>query len=356
MARDPAIDNKSIIVCEGYMDVIALAKYGYFNAVAPLGTALTEDQIVELWRVVDEPILCFDGDNAGKRAATRSCDRALSILKAGFSLKYAFLPDKLDPDEFLKERGKEEFDKILSDTKPLAQILWDKNIEEMPRSTPEQKALIEKNVLDDVEKIKDERVKQYYIQDIKNKIWNELKAISWKKNNNKNSNRYIKKEETIDITRPKPQLDKNMIKLLMANFIYYPSLLLEFEEELSVFDIEDKNFRKLYDFVMDKINDDASLDREKLVTILKDNDYSASLREVWPEMQMLNKREPLENEVRNSIISQIKILQAKQLNIEIEECLRIINSSDSFDDNTYNRYLLLKKERDELLNFMNEIF
>ena len=106
-ARDRAFAARNIIVCEGYMDVIALDKYGFGYAVAPLGTALTEDQISEAWKVCPEPTLCFDGDGAGIRAAIRSIDRGLPILKAGYSLKYVFLPDKMDPDEFLKARGKE---------------------------------------------------------------------------------------------------------------------------------------------------------------------------------------------------------------------------------------------------------
>ena len=83
------------------MDVIALSKYGFEYAVAPLGTALTEDQIAEAWKICPVPTLCFDGDGAGIKAAIRSVDRALPILKAGYSLQYVFLPDKQDPDEFL---------------------------------------------------------------------------------------------------------------------------------------------------------------------------------------------------------------------------------------------------------------
>lgn len=95
------------------MDVIAQAKYGFDYAVAPLGTALTEEQIAEAWKICPEPTLCFDGDNAGIHAAIRSIDRALPILKAGYSLKYVFLPDGMDPDEFLKAKGADEYEKAL---------------------------------------------------------------------------------------------------------------------------------------------------------------------------------------------------------------------------------------------------
>ena len=116
-ARDKAFEKRRIVVCEGYMDVIAQAKYGFDYAVAPLGTALTEEQIAEAWKICPEPTLCFDGDNAGIHAAIRSIDRALPILKAGYSLKYVFLPDGMDPDEFLKAKGADEYEKALAWTK-----------------------------------------------------------------------------------------------------------------------------------------------------------------------------------------------------------------------------------------------
>ena len=98
-ARDKAFEAKNLLICEGYMDVIALDAYGIGYAVAPLGTALTEDQIQETWRVCSEPVCCFDGDGAGVRAAMRSVDRVLPILKPGYSLRFLFLPDKQDPDQ-----------------------------------------------------------------------------------------------------------------------------------------------------------------------------------------------------------------------------------------------------------------
>lgn len=147
--------------------MIAQAKYGFDYAVAPLGTALTEEQIAEAWKICPEPTLCFDGDNAGIHAAIRSIDRALPILKAGYSLKYVFLPDGMDPDEFLKAKGADEYEKALENTVPLADLLWRKNVEAVAADTPEQKALFEKTLLEEVAKIADEKVRGYYLQDMK---------------------------------------------------------------------------------------------------------------------------------------------------------------------------------------------
>ena len=112
-ARGAAHDQGRMIVVEGYMDVIALAQAGFANAVAPLGTALTEDQVRLLWRIVPEPILCFDGDAAGRRAAFRAVETVLPHLKPGFSVQFAFLPDGLDPDDLIRQHGAAAFQAIL---------------------------------------------------------------------------------------------------------------------------------------------------------------------------------------------------------------------------------------------------
>ena len=106
-ARKAAHDRGGVIVAEGYMDVIALTRAGFPNAVAPLGTALTPEQLQLLWRMADEPLLCFDGDSAGVKAAHRAVETALPLLTPGKSLAFAFLPDGLDPDDLLRQQGAE---------------------------------------------------------------------------------------------------------------------------------------------------------------------------------------------------------------------------------------------------------
>lgn len=231
-ARDKAFEARNIIICEGYMDVIAMDKYGIEYAVAPLGTALTEDQIQEAWRVCPMPTLCFDGDSAGIRAAVRSVDRALPILKAGYSTRYAFLPDKMDPDEYLKAKGRDEFLKIIGDTVPLAELVWRKNIQSKDLSTPEQKALIEKNIMEEVGKIADEKVRGYYIQEMKNRIYEEFGRGAWKDRRGGDSRRKAPAaaKKPVQI-RPKPSLDELVLKFVLAAFVYYPELIPEYEEK-----------------------------------------------------------------------------------------------------------------------------
>ncbi len=180
-AREVAYKEKNLIICEGYMDVIALDRYGFGYAVAPLGTALTEEQIMEAWRVCPEPILCLDGDSPGVKAAMRAVDRVLPILKAGYSLKFLFLPDNQDPDEYLQAHGRESFGALMKKTKPLIDILWQKYTENEDSSTPEKKALIEKTLLAEVAKIGDATVRSYYAQEIRNRIYLAFKQTAWQK-------------------------------------------------------------------------------------------------------------------------------------------------------------------------------
>ncbi|MBP5699039.1 MAG: DNA primase, partial [Alphaproteobacteria bacterium] len=180
-AREVAYKEKKLIICEGYMDVIALDRYGFGYAVAPLGTALTEEQIMEAWKICPEPILCLDGDAPGIKAAMRAVDRVLPILKAGYSLKFLFLPDNQDPDEYLQAHGATSFAAFMNKTKPLIDILWQKYTESEDSSTPEKKALIEQTLLTEVDKIKDHTVRNYYAREIKNRIYLTYKQSPWQK-------------------------------------------------------------------------------------------------------------------------------------------------------------------------------
>jgi DNA primase len=129
-----------LIVAEGYMDVIGLAQAGIDEAVAPLGTALTEQQLQLLWRVVPEPVLCFDGDAAGQRAALRAASRALPLLAPGRSLRFATLPQGLDPDDMVRQRGAAAFEALVAAAEPLIERLWRSEIEGIDTETPERRA------------------------------------------------------------------------------------------------------------------------------------------------------------------------------------------------------------------------
>ena len=170
-ARKPAHDAQSILVAEGYLDVIALAKAGIENAVAPLGTALTEDQIALLWRVAPEPVLCFDGDAAGQRAAYRAIDRALPLLKPGQSLRFAFLPEGLDPDDLIRRDGAAAMHAVLKAARPLIEVFWERERDQADISTPERRAALQHRIEAAADSIADATVRDHYKRELKDRLW-----------------------------------------------------------------------------------------------------------------------------------------------------------------------------------------
>ncbi|MCH9020554.1 MAG: DNA primase [Proteobacteria bacterium] len=146
LARKAAREASEVIVAEGYMDVIALHRAGFANAVAPLGTALTEEQIQELWRLAPEPVVCFDGDSAGHRAACRVAERALPLLEPGRSLRFVALPAGEDPDSLIAKRGAQALREALAQARPLADLLWEIETRDRPIDTPERRAGVKKRL------------------------------------------------------------------------------------------------------------------------------------------------------------------------------------------------------------------
>ena len=161
-ARAAAYEEGSIVVTEGYLDAIAVYQAGVKAVVATLGTAFTEDQILRLWKLAPEPVICFDGDRAGIGAAHRAIDRILPHLKSGYSFNFAFLPDGKDPDELIQAGGKDAFVTEIGKALPLADVLWDRETVGTPIDTPERKAALEKRFEDLTAEIKDPRVQKSY--------------------------------------------------------------------------------------------------------------------------------------------------------------------------------------------------
>ncbi|MEI8146345.1 MAG: DNA primase, partial [Alphaproteobacteria bacterium] len=165
-AREAAHKSGRVITVEGYVDVIAMVMAGLGETVAPLGTALTEDQLELLWRMAPEPILLFDGDKAGRRAAYRAIDIALPKLKPGRSLAFAALPEGQDPDDLIRSQGRETMDAVLTAAQPLAAMLWQRETEGGVFGTPEKRAALEARIGEVVAAIADETVRRHYRDDM----------------------------------------------------------------------------------------------------------------------------------------------------------------------------------------------
>ncbi len=169
LARRAAFDAKQLIICEGYMDVIALAQAEVMHAVAPLGTAITAEQLQLCWQLVDEPTLCLDGDSAGQRAMTRATELALPLLVPGKTLRVAVMPKGDDPDSLIRNVGRQAFDEVIARAQPLASILWQQTMG-TPVNTPEARAAQEQQLMLKVNQIKHPTVQHYYKQHVRDRL------------------------------------------------------------------------------------------------------------------------------------------------------------------------------------------
>jgi DNA primase len=169
-ARKAAHDQGSVIAVEGYVDVISLAAVGVAHVVAPLGTALTPDQCELLWRMAEEPILCFDGDRAGRKAAYRAIDTALPLLGAGRSLRFALLPEGQDPDDLARAGGAAAVADVLGAARPLVDLIWQREAEAGDLATPERRAYFDRQLMAVCNDIRDETLKGYYRSEFRNRL------------------------------------------------------------------------------------------------------------------------------------------------------------------------------------------
>ena len=170
-AREAAGKGQPLIVAEGYMDVIALAEAGFAATVAPLGTAITEDQLQLLWRIAPEPIIALDGDAAGLRAAMRLIDIALPLLEAGKSLRFCVMPAGQDPDDVIRAGGAGAMQKLVSAAQPLVHLLWRRETEGKVFDSPERKAGLDKSLREALRKIGDPGLRAHYGDEIKRLRW-----------------------------------------------------------------------------------------------------------------------------------------------------------------------------------------
>lgn len=370
-AREIAYKEKKLIICEGYMDVIALDKYGFGYAVAPLGTALTEEQIMEAWKVCAEPIICLDGDAPGVKAAMRAVDRVLPILRAGYSLKFLFLPNNQDPDEYLQAHGATSFAAMMNKTKPLIDILWQKYTENEDSSTPEKKALIERTLLAEVDKINDTTVKSYYAREIKDRIYLTYKQSAWQQKKEPTTNTQTPQRQPIASAKiplkqgTRPTLNHNynspssikstaiesendkIIRFIMAAELIYPELIDDYEEQIYLDEIKNDNLRQLQITIADTFHaQEEAISGTELVQKIKESPAKITLKSLW-EYDMLKKQSPFINDLRENVKQLLKEYKRQTLENEIKKLSEKL--CNHFDEETYNELASLKKERDELL-------
>ena len=264
------------------MDVIALAEAGIANAVAPLGTALTEDQINELWRLSKEPFICFDGDEAGLQAAVRAADRALPILKPGHSLCFSMLPPGEDPDDLIKRQGIEAFKGVLTRSVSLADFIWGQEFRKRQTDTPERLADFFKRIRGKVKEISDRGVQEAYRDSIEQKIrqlreyLNGFKNTKWGNKSNSSYNEWNRRD-LFDSGSSKINASNVMAtrqkQAILAAFINHPGLMEDFGEALGYLDFVDPFLDKLRLDILDITSTEQGLEVKEIQNHLTNRGY-----------------------------------------------------------------------------------
>lgn len=253
-ARQAAHDTGELLVTEGYMDVIALSRAGFAAAVAPLGTALTEEQIKELWKLTAEPVLCFDGDGAGQRAAHRAAERALPLLQPGRSLRFAYLPKGEDPDSLVRGAGAPAMRRVVDGARPLVELIWDMETAGRAVDTPERRAELEMQVRARVGQVADRTVRQYYEEMLRERLNGMLRPRRRPGMAGKSRGMVVRAE-----TAPRNNLaslvavgERRRRQALLATLVNHPALLDQFDEAVGRVDLDpelDKIRREIHVFL-----------------------------------------------------------------------------------------------------------
>jgi DNA primase len=306
-ARAAVRESNRLIAVEGYVDVIAMARAGFVETVAPLGTALTENQLALLWRTAPEPILCFDGDVAGLKAAYRALDLALPLLSPGQSLRFAFLPDGKDPDDLLRAEGPEAVKAVIHAAEAMAGVLWRRALDENDRASPERRAAFERDLRVQVGSIKDETVRKHYFDDLRErfqKLWGAARPSAGAQRNftpRSVTPRLKPGQRAWEVAQPAStqlraaansntaisatERRERMILLLAIN---HPQILHEFWDDFAALDLTTRELDSLRTLILDTATSEEALETAALKAHLTDRGYGPLLDRLETQAKRLN--------------------------------------------------------------------
>lgn len=289
LAGPPGRKSGRLFVVEGYLDVITLAQAGIEAAVAPLGTALTEDHLRRLWRITAEPILCFDGDSAGQRAALRAADRALPLLEAGKSLRFITLPEGQDPDDLVRSGGAEALHALAGKAEPLVDLLWRSEVAGARMDTPEGRAALRQSLMNRASAIADKSVSHLYRQEFLNRF-DQLtgrqapyqrggRGGPYPSRFGASAPSYATFELTKAATRQirNPNLPPFIIHALVLGLLEHPEWLDRYHEEIERLPIEDAELARLIGRMLEESIRLPDLDKSRLDHTLTSEGFGRQL-------------------------------------------------------------------------------
>jgi DNA primase len=268
---------KRLIVVEGYMDVIALDRAGIEEAVAPNGTAVTEAQLERMWRLDPSPILCFDGDSAGRKAVVRAANRALPLLRPDRTLRFVELPAGQDPDDVIRTGGRESFEALIANPEPLDARLWRHELEAQPLTTPEAWAGLKQRLLDHAAAIGHADLGRIYREDWLSRFYDQRRpafSAQPRQRGTFKNGRFAAPAAPVGSKAraiAAAGIDATTARALIEGFMLFPEELPAHCEQLAALDIADKPTAHIRDELVNAAFSGTALDRETLATILGTN-------------------------------------------------------------------------------------
>lgn len=291
LARQAARDGADIIVTEGYMDVILAHQSGFTGSVAPMGTALTEDQILSLWTMCPDdqkvPVLCFDGDNAGRRAAGRGVERVLPLLGPGRSVKIAFLPDGEDPDTLIRTKGENAFKAVVQSALSLFDFMWLSHTTGKNFDTPEERSSLSQTMHNQISLIAHRDVQAHYRKFLNDKISEVFFSPSRQKSGGRGAGGPYKSKRAHQPNIPpvrlrRPRVSKDVMKslIIMATALNHPHVYDALEEYLGRIVIPNPAIDKMRQHLIATMTEHPNLDRAEVHTHLKDAGFGEEMRDI----------------------------------------------------------------------------
>lgn len=269
------------IVVEGYLDVIALYHIGFYGAVAPLGTALSEEQLILLWKVSDEPVICMDGDQAGYRSAIRTLNIAMKILKPGKSLKFAFLKDGEDPDNLVSRNKKQELTELINNAMSMFDTFWNSEILNLDLKTPEKRAAFRLLMEKKISAIQDKIIEKEYKKSFYN-YYNNLFSGNYsnnKVNNSQYNNTKLDKQNAERVNKKSYASfrEKNLIESIFNN----PSILKNIEEEFALLSFSNKELESIRIAILELYKKNGNLTELNIIELKDDIRYASLIKEIF---------------------------------------------------------------------------
>ena len=340
---------KNLIIVEGYMDVITLYQNNFKESVAPLGTALTSFQLERAWKVCENPIIMFDGDEAGQKAAQRAAILALNNLLPDHSLRFCLLPKDYDPDDYLKKNSPSSLQNIIDNSLSLSEYIWVTELDRQDISIPEKKAGFEKRIKLILDKINNKTVREYYIKYFNDKL-NELKFVkSTTKNLKYNTGKTAISAEILKSDRVKKQNHDSVVreKIILVCMIDNPFLILKYSEEMGKIHFNDLNLSSLVSEILEfsSSNGDKELENFDLKSYLINKGLNKEITYIYQSKLLSTYNAIIKNtkeEVEKSFLGLLEL--HKNLIEETDLDVALSDLEENMDDKSFERFMRIKKE------------